>query len=136
MHVHVISKNSRRKVIAEDEGSNVLYCMHSTLQFVARSKKKMYRAAKVQVSTSDSGLCTSMYVSTLEIAGNGPNEARVLVLRATQAAANFLLFYAPKWPLLSIHTLKSAMPVTKCTKASVIFLLNKDGGVFNAFKNQ
>ncbi len=38
--IHVISQNSRKKDIAEDEGSNVLYCMHSTLQFVARSKKK------------------------------------------------------------------------------------------------
>jgi hypothetical protein len=27
---------------------------------------------KVQISTSESGPCTSMYVSTLEIAGNGP----------------------------------------------------------------
>jgi hypothetical protein len=51
------------------------------------------------------------------------------------AATFFLLFYAPKWPLLSIHTLKSAMPVTKwrfrTRKASAIFSLNKDGGVFN-----
>jgi hypothetical protein len=30
--VHVISQNSRRKVSAEDERSNVLYCMPSTLQ--------------------------------------------------------------------------------------------------------
>jgi|LakMenE01Jun11ns_1017448.scaffolds.fasta_scaffold6808576_1 hypothetical protein len=38
MHVRVISQNSRRKDIAEDEGSNVLYRMHSTLQFMVRSK--------------------------------------------------------------------------------------------------
>jgi hypothetical protein len=50
-------------------------------------------------------------------------------------ATFFLLFYAPKWPLFSIHTLKSAMPVTKwrfrTRKVSAIFSLNKDGGVFN-----
>ncbi len=43
-------------------------------------------------------------------------EATVLVLRAKQAAANFLYFYAQIWPLLFIHTLKSAMPVTKCVR--------------------
>ena len=41
-------------------------------------------------------------------------EATVLVLRAKQAAATFFASYAPIWPLLSIHTLKSAMPVKKC----------------------
>ena len=62
--MHVISQNSRREASAEDEGSNVLYCMHSTLQFMVRSKKKMHRAVKVQISTSESGLNIS--------AGNGP----------------------------------------------------------------
>ena len=38
--MHVISQNSRREASAEDEGSNVLYCMHSTLQFMVRSKKR------------------------------------------------------------------------------------------------
>ena len=97
----------------------------------------------------------SMYVSTLEFAGNGPKRGNgprcvLCVQNARQTPVQngvlglekqlqlFLLFYAPKWPLLSIHTLKSAMPVTKwrfrTRKASVIFLLNKDGGVFNALK--
>ena len=35
-------------------------------------------------------------------------EATVLVLRATQAT-KFFTFYAQIWPLLSIHTLKSAI---------------------------
>jgi hypothetical protein len=43
-------------------------------------------------------------------------EATVLVLRATQTAATFFAFYASKWPLFPIHTLKSAMPVTKCVR--------------------
>jgi hypothetical protein len=47
-------------------------------------KKKMYRAARVQISTSESGLCTSMYVSTLEIAGNGPK-----CVRCVQNTRNF-----------------------------------------------
>jgi hypothetical protein len=93
-----------------------------------------------------------MYVSTLEFAGNGPKRGNgprcvLCVQNARQTPVQngvlglekqlqlFLLFYAPKWPLLSIHTLKSAMPVTKwrfkTRKASAIFSLNKDGGVFN-----
>jgi hypothetical protein len=43
-------------------------------------------------------------------------EATVPVLRAKQAAAIFFTAKVQIWPLLSMHTLKSAMPVTKCVR--------------------
>jgi len=76
-------RRKTRKAGAEDESSCVRVC---TAPCTLRSghKKKMHRAARVQISTSESGLCTSMYVSTLEIAGNGPK-----CVRCVQNARNF-----------------------------------------------
>jgi hypothetical protein len=61
--------------------------------------KKMHRAARVQISTSESGLCTSMYVSTLEIAGNGPKRSNGPSPQGYTSSCKFFTFYASIWPL-------------------------------------
>jgi hypothetical protein len=50
--MHVISQNSRRKASAEDEGSNVLYRMHSTLQSGQVAKEKDAPCSKAKKSPS------------------------------------------------------------------------------------
>ena len=56
-----------------------------------------------------------MYVSTLEFAARSQKKVTVLVLRAKQKLQLFAI-KIQICPLLSIYTLKSAMPITKCVR--------------------
>jgi hypothetical protein len=55
-----------------------------------------------------------MYVSTLEFAGNGPKRSNGPSPQGYTGSCNFFFtFIAQIWPLLSIHTLKSAIFAAK-----------------------
>ncbi len=93
----VIERRHRKSVLRV---KGQMYCTVCTTpcNLVRSLKKKMHRVsaqgfkqaaanffvAKVQISTSESGPCTSIYVSTLEIAGNGPK-----CVRCVQNTRNF-----------------------------------------------
>jgi hypothetical protein len=87
-----------------------------------------------------------MYVSTLEFAGNGPKRGNgprcvLCVQNARQTPVQngvlglekqlqlFLLFYAPKWPLLSIHTLKSAVKYVSNVQFMCVISQNSRHGI-------
>jgi hypothetical protein len=84
-------RKETQKVSAEGERSNVLYCMYNTLQSGQVAKKKMHRVS------------AQMYLrATVQDGVSGPDTQLPLFAAKVQI-----------WPLLSIHTLKSAMLVTK-----------------------
>jgi hypothetical protein len=84
-------RKETQKVSAEGERSNVLYCMYNTLQSGQVAKKRC---------TVSRPKCICGQRSKM----------------AFQGQTRSCYFFAAKvqiWPLLSIHTLKSAMLVTK-----------------------
>jgi hypothetical protein len=87
--MRVISQNSRRKASAEDERSNVLYCMHNTLQSAARSLKKCtVSRPKMKIQ----GLSIQLPIFRCKGTDQYVRVWSKMAFRTRQAAATFSLF--------------------------------------------
>ncbi len=97
--MHVISQNSRRKASAEDERSNVLYCMHSTLQSVARSLKKRCTVSRPKMKIQ--GLSKQLPIFRCKVTDQYVRVLSKMTFKDWTSSCNFFAVYAPIWPLFS-----------------------------------
>ncbi len=95
--VRIISQNSRRKVIAEGERSNVLYCMHSTLQSAARSLKKRCTVSRPKMKIQ--GLSKQLPIFRCKGTDQHVRIRSKMAFQDQKSSCNFFAFYTPIWPL-------------------------------------